>query len=59
MIEEGVMKAGEKKQLVMIGIRRKGETGFKLKTLKDKVEMAKSGVTVPNCSDVSVSPAYL
>ncbi len=53
------MKTAEKKQLVMIGIRRKGEVGFKLKTVKCKAELEKNGPPARSCNQPSTSIAFL
>ncbi len=53
------MKTAEKKQLVMIGIRRKGEVGFKLKTAKCKADLEKNGLPTRNCNQPSTSAAFV
>ena len=49
------MKPVEKKQLVMIGIRRKGEAGFRLKMVKAQAESDKINLPVHNYSEKQIS----
>ena len=43
------MKTDQKKQLVLIGIRRKGDSEFRLKTVKKDSELVKNEFPVQNC----------
>jgi hypothetical protein len=52
------MKTGDKKQLVMIGIRRRGESGFKLKMIKREQESAKPELSVQTILRPSRSAAF-
>lgn len=52
MTRDGAMKPVEKKQLVMIGIRRKGDTGFKLKMAHKQADAEKSELPLHSYSHV-------
>jgi hypothetical protein len=44
------MKTKKKKRLVLIGIRRKGDSEFKLKTVKREPESLKSEFPIHSCT---------
>lgn len=58
MLRDGLMKPVEKKQLVMIGIRRKGEAGFKLKMAKKQPNSEKTEIPVHRYARTSTVSAF-
>jgi hypothetical protein len=44
------MKTDQKKRLVLIGIRRKGDSEFRLKTVKRELNPQKSEFSIQSCT---------
>ena len=51
-ILKGYMKTDQKKRLVLIGIRRKGDSEFKLKTERKEPESLKSEFSIHSSTQV-------
>ncbi|MBT3226929.1 MAG: hypothetical protein HOE30_04290 [Deltaproteobacteria bacterium] len=53
------MKTDQKKRLVLIGIRRKGDSEFRLKTVKRESDPLKSEFPVHRCAQTESMGLYI
>ena len=59
MFWQGIMKTDQKKRLVLIGIRRKGDSEFRLKTVKRESDPLKSEFPVHRCAQTESMGLYI